>query len=425
MKYFLRLMLILAVFSSLRAQTIGDYIDVDDPELAKFRISTLQLTDKFVDHQTLKEWYHNMVELNKYVYAKITDYETYDTSTKNRLTLMIANTLVGYWITRTGYNTMHEGAHAEAVIDFGGDPEYINYWAGDKKVKTIGELFINLLPTTARAAVSYYLPEKTPVEQAVVSAAGVNAQTEFARDRALESIYEGHFHHTETVHYLMNKVINAVYYYYDPDSSSSDINSYVTSLRDQGMIYDEEVEETKSFIAHASILTTLLSGRTWEGINAFSNELLDSKSHSETLGFNTGVGKITWPELNVFLNKDNISVKTDTFLLNENFVFGLSYETSVKGFGENEYSASVLYKHNRWSARFEGIYNDRGTTGYQFDGKYHFNEHFSVFGRARIDDGTLSGRRLFLNSNTELDLGTPTKDFELNTQFYIGVEGRF
>ncbi|MAE58453.1 MAG: hypothetical protein CME69_06205 [Halobacteriovorax sp.] len=416
MKSLLRIFLILFTLNSAQAESIDDYIDINDPELANFRVSTLQLSDKPVDHQTLKEWYHNMVELNKYVYGKISQHDSYDDSYKDRLGIMIANTLAGYWITRTGYNTMHEGAHAEAAIAFGSSPDDITYYAGDKKVKTIGSLFLNLLPTPARAAVSYSVPDMTAMEDAVISSAGLNAQTEFSRDRAFESVYEGYFHHTETPHYLMNKIINAVYYYYDPDSSSSDLHSYVSALKDQNMITDDELEDTKSFIAHASILTTLLSGRTWEAVNAFSNELLDAKSYQETLGFNTPIGKVTWPEFNVFLNKDNISIKTDAYLVNDNFIFGLSGETSVVGFEESEYSASVMYRHEDWSLRFEGIYNTQGYTSYSTEAKYQVTENFSVFAKAKIDDGTLAGRRQFFLMNQE---------FKLEHQVFIGIEGRF
>ena len=416
MKSLFRIFLILFTLNSVQAESVEDYIDINDPELANFRVSTLQLSDKPVDHQTLKEWYHNMVELNKYVYGKISQHDSYDDSYKDRLGIMIANTLAGYWITRTGYNTMHEGAHAEAAIAFGSSPDDITYYAGDKKVKTIGSLFLNLLPTPARAAVSYSVPDMTAMEDAVISSAGLNAQTEFSRDRAFESVYEGYFHHTETPHYLMNKIINAVYYYYDPDSSSSDLHSYVSALKDQNMITDDELEDTKSFIAHASILTTLLSGRTWEAVNAFSNELLDAKSYQETLGFNTPIGKVTWPEFNVFLNKDNISIKTDTYLVNDNFIFGLSGETSIVGFEESEYSASVMYRHEDWSLRFEGINNTQGYTSYSTEAKYQVTENFSVFAKAKLDDGTLAGRRQFFLMNQE---------FKLEHQVFIGIEGRF
>lgn len=416
MKSLFRIFLILFTLNSVQAESVEDYIDINDPELANFRVSTLQLSDKPVDHQTLKEWYHNMIELNKYVYGKISQHDSYDNSYKDRLGIMIANTLAGYWITRTGYNTMHEGAHAEAAIAFGSSPDDITYYAGDKKVKTIGNLFLNLLPTPARAAVSYSVPDMTAMEDAVISSAGLNAQTEFSRDRAFESVYEGYFHHTETPHYLMNKIINAVYYYYDPDSSSSDLHSYVSALKDQNMITDDELEDTKSFIAHASILTTLLSGRTWEAVNAFSNELLDAKSYQETLGFNTPIGKVTWPEFNVFLNKDNISIKTDTYLVNDNFIFGLSGETSIVGFEESEYSASVMYRHEDWSLRFEGIYNTQGYTSYSTEAKYQVTENFSVFAKAKLDDGTLAGRRQFFLMNQE---------FKLEHQVFIGIEGRF
>lgn len=423
MKSLLRIFLILFTLNSAQAESVEDYIDINDPELANFRVSTLQLSDKPVDHQTLKEWYHNMVELNKYVYGKISKHDSYDDSYKDRLGIMIANTLAGYWITRTGYNTMHEGAHAEAAIAFGSSPDDITYYAGDKKVKTIGSLFLNLLPTPARAAVSYSVPDMTAMEDAVISSAGLNAQTEFSRDRAFESVYEGYFHHTETPHYLMNKIINAVYYYYDPDSSSSDLHSYVSALKDQNMITDDELEDTKSFIAHASILTTLLSGRTWEALNAFSNELLDAKSYQETLGFNTPIGKVTWPEFNVFLNKDNISVKSDAFLVNKDIIIGFSNEHSVVGVSESEYSVSVVYRKDKWSTRFEGIYNDQGYGGIKVDANYEINDRFSVFGRIVADNGTMSGRRQFFIMNNDFDFSNEKSEVEL--QYLIGVEGRF
>ncbi len=389
--------------------------------LSPFKITTLSISQKPYDHKVIKEWYHNMVTLNQITFNYLTDFEGYENSVATRLSINIVNQIVSYWLGRGTYTLMHEVAHAESITDFGG--EDITFYVGDTPYKNMGEFYLAFLKGYNRGAVGYFLPLGTTRDEvkkdAVVSASGINSQIMFSEELALKALDNGVFNHTDANYYITNKIISSVYYYYDPDSNVSDIHHYVESLYGQGFIGLSEYSDTKKSISQYTLLATLLSGRTWEALGSIFREIYDGEGYVGTLGFETPFGFVSSPEFNVYLNADNVSLKSMLHITASTAVsvFG-SYETTLIGQELNEYSLGIKLNVDEWEARIIGRYNDQGDSAIEVEVEYDIGQKdgFSLIGGLKFDTGTQENRRENYLQNSEV-----INDFE----FFVGAEYKF
>jgi hypothetical protein len=171
-------------------------------------------------------------------------------------------------------------------------------------------------------------------------------------------------------------------------------------------------------MAQYATVSALLSGRTWEGLQATMNYIQKGNATADTLKINTPVGDVTWPEVSTYLNSDNISVKANTTLLtkSKNTNYDFSIEKSVIGNSVSEVSATANMKVDRATIAATAVANTQNKYGakvhvaYDIDGK----GKWVVFGDVSYDTGTLEGKRMSLQTDN-----TP------QTRMYTGIEYRF
>lgn len=397
-------------------------IDKLTESVGKFELSTLSFSRNKFNKDGAIEWYHNIRNMSKVFYNVLTEHKHYDNKTAVRASINITHQIVSWWISRTNYTLVHEVSHAQAVKEFGG--RNITFWVGNKQYKTVGEFYLAFMGTYNRGAVSYEFPSDeiiSPQQEAVISAAGINAQLNIAEDIAQESQVNQYFDQSDALHYILNKVVSTVYYNYDSDSSSSDLAHYADALYKQGVIQSHEISKTKEYISNISFLATLLSGRTWEAINAISNEIALNHSTSATYRFKTPLGVFSWPEFTAFLNESSITFKTSTsFYTDKSTTYQLSYETSVLGQEINEVGLGATYRYDEWETTLKGYFNDRDGRGLYIRSKYDVGSRngFSFFAEARFDNGTLDQRR------RQYSL-TEQENNSFEASFKLGLEYKF
>ncbi|MGI4993503.1 hypothetical protein ACRXCV_12775 [Halobacteriovorax sp. GFR7] len=400
-----------------------DLSEQDLDELAEsvgnFKISTLSFSKNRFNRDGAVEWYHNIRNVSKVFYNVITDHKRYNEHTAVRASINLAHQVVSWWISRTNYTLVHEVAHAQAVKEFGGSE--IQLWVGDEAYQSVGAFYLAFMSTYNRGAVSYSIDRPSAQQEAVISAAGINSQISLAEDIAEESIVNRRFDQSDALHYILNKVISTIYYQYDPNSNMSDLAHYAQALHQQGLIEEDEIDSTKEFISNISFLATLLSGRTWEAVNAISDEIILNKNYTETYRFETPLGEITWPEFAAFLNEKGVSGKISTSLLTQSrMTYHFSFETSLLGESANELGIGFTYKADEWQTSVKTYFNDQDGRGISIKSKYEVGKDsgFSFFAEAKADNGTLSQRRHQYSLT-----GQENNEFE--TSFSIGVEYRF
>ncbi|WP_412471617.1 hypothetical protein [Halobacteriovorax sp. RT-1-4] len=408
-------------------ETGFDYgIDLSDQDLeeiaesvGKFKISTLSFSKSRFNREGAIEWYHNIRNVSKVFYNVITDHKHYNEHTAVRASINMAHQLVSWWITRTNYTLVHEVAHGEAIKEFGGKD--IKLWVGNDSFDSVGAFYLAFMSTYNRGAISYTVDALSPEQEAAISAAGINSQLRLAEEIAEESIINRRFDQSDALHYILNKVISTVYYQYDPNSNMSDLAHYAQALHQQGIIHADEIDSTKEYISNISFLATLLSGRTWEAVNAFSDEIMLNKHYTDTYAFKTPVGEVTWPEFAAFLNNKGVSGKISASLLTESrMTYHFSFETPLIGETANEVGLGFTYKSDSWQTTVKTYFNDQDGRGATIRSQYDVGRKngFSFFAEAKAENGTLNQRRHQYSLT-----GQESNEFE--TSFNIGVEYRF
>ncbi|EPZ51942.1 hypothetical protein M902_2372 [Bacteriovorax sp. BAL6_X] len=400
-----------------------DLSNQDLDELAQsvgnLKISTLSFSRNRFNRDGAVEWYHNIRNVSKVFYNVITNHKRYNEHTAVRASMNMAHQVVSWWITRTNYTLVHEVAHAQAVKEFGGTE--IQLWVGDEAYHSVGAFYLAFMSTYNRGSISYAIEIPSAQQEAVISAAGINSQISLAEDIAEESIINQRFDQSDALHYILNKVISTIYYQYDPNSNMSDLANYARALHQQGLIEEDEINTTKKFISNISLLATLLSGRTWEAVNAFSDEIMLNKHYTDTYTFETPLGEITWPEFAAFLNEKGVSGKISASLLTKSrMTYQFSFETSLLGESISEVGLGFTYKADEWQTSVKTYFNDQNGRGISIKSKYNVGKTsgFSFFAEAKADNGTLNQRR------HQYSL-TGQENNEYETSFSIGVEYRF
>lgn len=381
--------------------------DTTEKEIIKFRADTLSLANEELSKEGVSNWYANMINLNKLAFLSIKKLEIMDDTEAKRWAVSIVNNLVAGWLSRANALTMHERSHIEAAKAAGATSTW--YATGDdphKKI-TLGQLFLNLNTGTGRPS-AHWLFDKLPSneESASIAAAGLNQQIAFSEKISDEAIRSGKFHSTEAVHYLMNKLSYNIYYLKDTKSDLSDLKNYTESLARQGVIDKNQVDETMKQVNNYTILTTLMSGRTWDGVRANSEYIKTGKSSVDILSFETSAGKVTWPEFNTYLNSNSVSVKGSSSLIQANGpIHGVSIESSVLGKKSTEVALNTYIPRGRTYYSTTVRYNSENKFGAHLEAGLNLKDSkWSLFGGVDIDNGTLEGKRRNYNLNGKTDL---------------------
>jgi hypothetical protein len=387
-------------------------------DFSQFRLTTEMLATKNPTKEALADWYFNMVNLNKLAFDKIRSYGIIkDESEAQRLSLVIVNGIVSTWLEQAFDTSMHEMSHAEAAKAAGADQIWFATMKHPDQQLTIGGLFQNLM-FKGGGAYTYYQGNNgfTPNQMASISGAGLNHQTKFAELLAKDSSVKGQFHQTELIPYLINKFSVPLYYSIDRSSESSDVKTYVESLAAQGKIKPDEINETMSKMAKFATISGLLSGRTWEGLQATMGYVKTGNATADTLKIKTPVGDVTWPEVSTYLNIDNISMKANTNLKTSTTAnYDIAIEKSVVGSNISEVSASANFIQGRTSTSVTAIVNDQQKYGAKAHLAYDVegNGTWIVFIEGAYDTGTLDGQRTTYQTN---DIP--------QTRIYSGIEYR-
>ena len=381
---------------------IRDYVT---KEIASFKLSTLSFADKEPGPKALREWYQNIVSLNRVAFEKIKGLNFLNDSAAERIaTSIVMNTISG-WITNAAKTTLHERGHTESAQNANANKTWYSTQNSNKKIN-MGKLFINLLSGQREAKAHYESnSEFSPKQSAAFSAAGLNQQLIFAEDIANQSVESGQFHSSDYVHYLINKFSTPLYHKTTTPGKYNDLESFADDFVKQNIISKDEAQKFQKKVAAYSLYSALLSGRTWEGLKANIDYITKGKSTADTIRFNTPFGTISWPEFTTFLNEDSISIKGSTSILTDKLKkIDLSVEQTIIGKSITEVSALytfILGKNKRSDMTVGGSINSDG--GYALDAllKYDISgkgKWFVFAGGSYNSGGTMKQKRELCNN---------------------------
>jgi hypothetical protein len=390
------------------------YEDVEK-SIIDFKITTLGLSESEISKEGISEWYLNMANLNKLAFDKVQGMGFLEDSKAKRLAHLLVNDIVAGWVSRATAITMHERAHSTAAENTGAtDITYGMSGMPDKELG-IGGLFLGLLSGKGGASTSYYKQGGfSPEDLTLISAAGINSQKTFAQNLSEDMLKKRKVHVADTVNYAINKLSYEIYYTVDQDSSQSDLKSYFDGLEGQGYIATGSAKSHMDKAAKLSALTSLMSGRTIDVYRANAQYIKTGKTSVDILAFPTPYGKVTLPEMNVYLNRTNVSVNTSMSLLKENgTTYTASIEKSVYGENVTEYNVAAHIPYRNFTIAPNVTANTRGGFGTGVEMGYDVeNSKWEVFGGVTYDKETLKGERRFLIPDS----------FKKQTSLYIGFK---
>ena len=307
-----------------------------EDSIIEFRIDIIELTKKEASKESIADWYLNMNNLNRLAFDRIQKMDFLNDSKAKRLGVALVNDIVSVWISRSIAITGHERAHAEAPEKLGAETFY-GHTSNPCEKMSLGSIFLLLLssPLKGTAYTSWRFSDKTlsPKEEASIEAAGLNYHKTLASNLTAQNIRNGQTHMIGLIHLLYNKAAIGFYHYLNKPPLFNDLKHYVDSLEEQGYIEAGSQERVIRKLAQLNLLTVLMSGSIINSFRAHIEYIKSGDINIELITFDTGIGKITWPEFDVFLNTENISIRgAGAFLIMENgMIYQIEYEKNLNG----------------------------------------------------------------------------------------------
>lgn len=347
-----------------------------------------------------------------------------------RFSYLVTHSLISAWVTAgsLGY-IAHEIGHLETAKHYGSEA-----FVGDiisKKEITIYDLYMRLVDGGYYDQVAWHQGAWTDAEDAAVSGAGINQNTQRAEDCYL-SLLRGDGHVSQTAHCLVNKTWGIRYFYNDQAGNMddhADPHQYIESLNNQG--FDVKIEDVTNLLA----ATSLLSGLTLSYFNGVMQYIATGETDVVPLAINIGSASVTLPGLAAYLNDTHVSTKITTGIqMNSKMLVILASEMSVYGkelpadyYVDVDYSAGDFIYNlnlNRSQAGDVGgggkITYDTNTGKFYLGAKYHS-------GTTRADKRDLLGNGMaytvgFSKGNTVGELAI-APDGSLSEAFYLSFDG--
>ena len=310
--------------------SINTSVLVMDDELKKsvyesiieFKLSTIQLSNQEANPEMLSEWYQNIHHLKKIAFESIRKKMNIQDENKfERISSLLVDGFVDYWVTRAYSTVKHEAGHGTFMLSQGYDGvEYGHDASIDGQKLTIGELFSKLIirPNSAYAiSVGHRDPKFASrlESEAEIFGAGLNEETKEAERISKEAMDSGKFNVLDALSYNLFKRRLRSYSGLessDPVYEIGDPLSYAKELKLQGMVpEDRTAESIVTEIHQLSVLTSLLSGGTWNSAKSVINFVNKGEINSDTikLKFKDGTS-VDLPEFSTYLNGSNVSVSS-------------------------------------------------------------------------------------------------------------------
>lgn len=394
-----------------------DLLDQTKKALGSFRATTEMLAFQSMTKEGLADWYFNMVNLNRLTFDLVKNLRiSGKVEWLQRLALYLTQNVVSYWLDNASIQIDHEQSHADAMAKFGFKNISFGTYNNPNQQLNIGQLFLAQIahpgarPFTVTFDPAFGQMAPNDPRRSVVAAAGINQQQRLAEMMADEAIDRGGFDATETLPFLINKLILAGYVigHSNPNSNDgSDPGDYTNSLVGR-QITQAQVQSTMTKMAVYSIMSAALSGRTWEGLGAALKYVVKGDSHMDTLKVKTPFGDVLWPEFSTYMNANSVTVKTDLAVrlpTSLKTTVLASVEAPVIGSDAVEFQAGARIDTKPVSATLIGVGNTQGGFGARAKLVYRIGDNtgWDIFSQAQFDKNTIEGNR----QNFSLD-GQPT-----------------
>lgn len=290
-----------------------------------------------------------------------------------RLSSYLVLGVLDYKINSAAGTTKHEIEHAKVANDYGLNPilgvEFDDGTQNDNL--SAGELFFELLTHTDIDNAHIILDNmNSPEINAKISAAGINGQTQFAQDIALEGIKNNWFHVSDSIAYGLNKIEGLTYEYFsDPNSSRNDLENYIENLQNQGF------KISRSDLRRYQAISLLSSG-TINYVNSFFNYVINGEEFSDPLNLELNKENsisVYFPEVSTRMNYDNVALRIDLPIGYDGMIITPSVEKSVKG---NEFSRYGINISKRSGV---GKRNSKKPVITEFEIGMEYNERLNTF----------------------------------------------
>ena len=386
--------------SSVEAEKMKTIYKGVEDSIVGFRLNIIELANQKVSKESLADWYLTINNLNRKAFDFIQTTKFMKDSTKaKRIAMIIVNSIVSFWLSNPLLVIGHEKSHAEAAESFGVDEISYGHTAYPNREMSLGTLFLILLRNPGRGN-AYTKTDKKNLshkELTALSAAGLNYQMVVASKLVNQNIKNERTHAVDTTYLLNTKMAIGIYY----TTAGNDLKEYVNGLVEQGHIEPGSQNQVIKKLAKLNLLTAFLSGSVINSFQAYSQYIENGDPSEEIITFDTGIGRVTWPEFEVFLNAVNITLKSYSYVIRENgAIYQIGYETPLEGDRDGEELSFGSYRklNDKWD--IEGVvrYNTKSRSyGGSFELGYDLNEHWRLLGGLDYErgknDGTWAGQR--------------------------------